>query len=187
MDTVPVMRALLIAPLLALVGTSSIAAASSAAPGSGGATGTSVAHCTDGQVRVREGRSDGGAGHIGIRIHFKNHSSVTCSVRGYPGAAGLNKHGRQVEQAKRTRRGMVGGLKPHHKIPTVSLAPGEVATAVVEGSDVPVNNHRCRTLHGMLVTPPNDFTAVHVKHAPPDCDGIQIHPVIKGKTGSQYR
>jgi len=147
---------------------------------------TSVSHCTDSQVRVREGRSDGAAGHIGIRIHFKNKSSATCSVRGYPGAAGLNKHGKQVVQAQRTRRGMLGGLKPHHKIPTVVLHSGDVATAVIEGVDVPVKNHRCRTLHGLLVTPPNLFDAVHLRHAPPDCDGIQIHPVIAGKTGSQF-
>jgi Domain of unknown function (DUF4232) len=145
-----------------------------------------VAHCTDSQLKVREGRLNGGAGHIGFPIHFKNHSSTTCSLRGYPGAAGLNKHGKQVVQAKRTRRGMVGGLKPHHPIPTVVLHPGQVASAVVEGSDVPFKNHKCRTLHGMLITPPNDYTAVHIKQAPPDCSGIEVHPVIKGKSGSEF-
>jgi hypothetical protein len=163
-----------------------VSAAPLLATGNATATGRAAAHCKDSQLRVREGRADAAAGHIGFRLRFHNSGSAPCTLRGYPGAAGLNKHGRQVVQAKRTKRGMLGGLKPGHKIPTVLLRPGRVATAVIEGTDVPTQGHHCRTLHGLLVTPPNDTAAVYLKHAPPDCDGIQIHPVIKGKTGRQH-
>jgi hypothetical protein len=175
------MKTLLLAGAVAATAVVPFAAPSSATPR------TAVPHCTDSQLRIREGHGDGAAGHVGFAIRFKNHSGTTCSVRGYPGAAGLNKHGKQVVQATRTKRGMIGGLKPGHAIPTVVLKPGHVASAVIEGVDVPVQGHKCRTLHGLLVTAPNDFDAVHLHSAPPDCDGIQIHPVVKGKTGSQLR
>jgi hypothetical protein len=142
--------------------------------------------CSYHQLKVTE--SDGGAatGHIGIAIRFRNHSDTACSLTGYPGAAGLNKHGKQVQQAKRTKRGFIGGLKPGHSIPTITLPPGDVASALIEGTDVPQGNHaHCRTLHGLLVTPPNTKKSVRLKDAPPDCSRIQIHPVVRGKNGSQ--
>jgi hypothetical protein len=143
-------------------------------------------HYRDGQLRVREGGAGAATGHIGIPIRFRNRSHRTCSLRGYPDAAGLNKHGKQVTQAKRTKRGFIGGLKPGHKIPTVVLHPGQVASALVEGTDVPQGTRKhCRELHGLLVTPPNDHRAHHFRDAPPDCSRIQIHPVVKGKDGSQ--
>lgn len=143
-------------------------------------------HCREGQLRVREGAAGAATGHIGIPIRFRNRSRRTCSLRGYPGAAGLNKHGKQVTQAKRTKRGFIGGLKPGHKIPTVVLHPGQVASSLIEGTDVPEGNQKhCRVLHGLLVTPPDDQRALHFRHAPPDCSRIQIHPVVRGKDGSQ--
>lgn len=147
---------------------------------------SAVDRCHAGQLRVREGSAGAATGHIGFPIHFRNHSDRTCSLRGYPGAAGLNKHGRQVTQAKRTKRGFIGGLKPGHKIPTIDLKPGQTASALIEGADVPVGNQKhCRGLHGLLVTPPNTRQSVHLTHAPPDCTRIEIHPVVRNKDGSQ--
>jgi Protein of unknown function (DUF4232) len=169
--------------LVALLG----AAIVSAIPLSGVSAGaTTISHCAYGQLKISEGGGEGATGHIEIPLHFRNKSDRVCEVRAYPGVAGLNKHGKQVEQAKRTRRGFTGGVAPGHKIPTVVLEPGQEATAIVEGTDVPVGHARkCRVLHGLLVTPPNDFKSVHLKHAPPDCSRIQVHPVIRGKDGSQ--
>jgi hypothetical protein len=148
---------------------------------------SSISHCRAGQLRVREGGAGAATGHIGTPIRFHNRSLQTCTLRGYPGAAGLNKHGKQVTQAKRTRRGFIGGLKPGHRIPTIVLHPGQVASSLIEGTDVPQGNQNkpCRELHGLLVTPPNTRRAIHFTDAPPDCSRIQIHPVVRGKDGSQ--
>jgi hypothetical protein len=147
---------------------------------------TTVNHCSYAQLKVKEVSAGAGLGHGGYRLHFRNTSHRVCSLRGYPGAAGLNKHGKQIEQAKRTKTGYIGGVSPGHPIPTVILEPGQQATSVVEGTDVPTaHQKRCRVLHGLLVTPPGDHKSVHVRHAPPDCSRIEIHPVVRNKTGRQ--
>lgn len=149
---------------------------------------TTIPHCDIHQLRVTEGAGGAGLGHVGYPIRFTNRSQATCSVRGYPGVAGLNKHGKQVEQALRTKNGYLGGVKPGHPIPTVVLKPGQVASALVEGTDVPAGHQKhCRELHGLIVTPPNDRQSVHLKHAPPDCSRIEVHPVVRGKNGTQNR
>jgi hypothetical protein len=149
---------------------------------------TVIPHCGIHQLRVSEGSGDAGLGHVGISIRFQNRSQTTCSIHGYPGTAGLNKHGKQVEQALRTKNGYLGGVRPGHPIPTVTLEPDQVASALVEGTDVPSGHQKhCRVLHGLLVTPPNDRQSVHLKHAPPDCSRIEIHPVVRGKDGTQNR
>lgn len=152
-----------------------------------GAT-TGIPHCGIHQLRVSEGSGDAGLGHVGYPVRFRNRSQTACSVHGYPGVAGLNKHGKQVEQALRTKNGYLGGVRPGHPIPTVILKPGQVASALVEGTDVPSGHQKhCRVLHGLLVTPPNDRRSVHLKHAPPDCSRIEIHPVVRGKDGTESR
>jgi hypothetical protein len=181
-------RAVTVASTTLAIGASLVAAAATTSCANANATTRFgvVSHCTYSQLQIREGRGLAATGHIGYRLHFRNTSSRVCSVRGYPGAAGLNKHGKQVTQARRTPSGFLGGLKPGHTPPTVVLKSGEVATAVIEGVDV--NSHGgagCPTLHGLLVTPPNDRKSVHLKFAPPDCARIQIHPVIRGESGSQ--
>lgn len=147
-------------------------------------TAIAAPHCTAAQLKVSEGRIQGALGHIMVPIHFRNTSSTTCTLYGYPGAAGL-KHGRQVVQAKRVASGYMGGLKQGNPIPLVTLAPHEQGTARIEGSDVTgPSGRRCKELTGLLVTPPNDRKSVHLKHSPPSCR-LQIHPVIKGSSGTQ--
>jgi hypothetical protein len=149
---------------------------------------SAVPHCQSHQLTVSEGAGGAGLGHVGYPIRLRNRSQATCSVHGYPGVAGLNKHGKQVEQALRTKSGYLGGVKPGHPIPTVILQPHQVASALVEGTDVPSGHQKhCRELHGLLVTPPNDHKAIHLNHAPPDCSRIEVHPVVRGKSGTQSR
>lgn len=147
---------------------------------------TNAPHCSFAQLKVTEGAIDGGLGHIMVPIHFRNVSNSTCTLYGYPGAAGL-KHGHQVKQAKRVPTGYMGGLKQGNPIPLVTLAPHEEGTARIEGSDVPgPSGNRCKELTGLLVTPPNDMRSVHLPKSPPSCR-LQIHPVIKGASGTQPR
>jgi hypothetical protein len=164
-----------------------VLATGSAAVSASATTSTAaVSHCRINQLRVSESAGAAGLGHIGIAIRFRNRSMATCSVHGYPGVAALNKHGKQVQQALRTKNGYLGGVKPGHPIPTVVLGTGDVASALVEGTDVPIGHEKhCRKLHGLLVTPPNTRQAVHLKVAPPDCSRIEVHPVVRGKDGSQ--
>lgn len=146
--------------------------------------------CTGSQLRTSEKHWAGGylgygLGHSGAVILFTNTSHRNCSLRGYPGAGGVNSSGIQVTQARRTPSGYLGGLwGTTTAAPTVTLTPGGTASATIEGTDNPVGNATtCPTLAGLLVTPPNTTVSVHLPAAPADCSGLAIHPVVPGPTG----
>ena len=101
-------------------------------------------------------------------------------------AAGLNASGAQVVQAQRTLTGMMGGLAPGvTALPRITLAPGQTASAVVEGTDVPSGTETsCPTYPSLLVTAPNAKASVTIPFALPGCSGLQVHPVVPGTSGS---
>jgi hypothetical protein len=142
--------------------------------------------CRDGQISVSTGVGGGGVGHEDQVLLFTNSSHSACTLSGYPGVAGLDAQGNQVVQAQRTLRGYLGGLDNGATTPpTVSLSPGQVASATVEGTDVPVGSATsCPTYPALLVTPPNLTRSVQVTAGLPGCSPIQIHPVVPGSSGS---
>jgi hypothetical protein len=126
------------------------------------------------------------AGHQGVVLLFVNHGPTSCVLFGYPGVAGVNSSGAQVVQAQRTLTGMMGGLAPGvATLPRVTLAPGQTASAVVEGTDVPSGTETsCPTYPSLLVTAPNTKVSVSVVQSLPGCSGLQVHPVVPGTSGS---
>jgi hypothetical protein len=151
-----------------------------------GASATSPS-CTGDQLAATLGRSGVGLGHVGQTIVFTNVSTSACTLYGYPGVAGLDGAGRQIVQATRTPSGYLGGLwnTPNGPPPTVALAPGEVASALVEGLDDQVGSMPCVQLSGLLVTAPNTTRSVEFPSAPSDCDGLEVHPVVPGTSGTE--
>jgi Protein of unknown function (DUF4232) len=156
--------------------TSAVPAASATAPS-----------CAGDQLATALGRSGAGLGHVGQAVVFTNVSSTACTLYGYPGVAGVDKAGTQVVQATRTPSGYLGGLwsTPNGPPPTVALAPGQVASALVEGTDNPIGSMPCVQLSGLLVTAPNTTRSVELPSAPSDCDGLEVHPVVPGTSGTQ--
>lgn len=144
--------------------------------------------CTSAQLAVSAGPGRGATGHSEVTLLFKNTGSTTCRLHGYPGVAGLDAAGKQVTQAQRTPEGFMGGLSSTTAAPpTVTLTPGQTASAIVEGTDVPQGGATsCPTLAGMLVTAPNTTHAVHFSEVPGDCSGLQVHPVVPGTSGSVH-
>ena len=146
-----------------------------------------VPACTGSQIAVTPGQWGGATGHIGGAVLFRNTSRSTCSLYGYPGVAGLDSAGRQEVQATRSPRGFIGGLPTPTSHPrTVVLAPGAVASAVVEGVDVPSGGATsCPSYPSILVTPPGTRSSTHLNLAVPGCGGIEVHPVVPGTSGGQ--
>lgn len=141
--------------------------------------------CAGSAIRVSTGTGGAGLGHVGIPLLFTNTSSRTCHLQGYPGVDGVRADG-GTETARRTPRGYLGGLAPGATPPDVALAPGQTATALVEGIDVPVDGATsCPQLRRLRVTPPNTRTTVTIDATPPDCAGLLVHPVLAGTTGTQ--
>ncbi len=113
-----------------------------------------------------------------VPILFKNISSRTCVLQGYPGVAGLNAAGQQVTQAVRTPFTHVGAPS------AISLAPGQTASAPVQGSDVPVGSATtCTSYPALLVTPPNETHSQRLAVTLPGCNGLRVGPVVAGTAG----
>jgi len=145
-----------------------------------------LATCAFSQLSVTGGQQAAGLGHEGVPLLFRNTSTATCALEGYPGVAGLDAAGDQVVQAVRTPSGYLGGLNPGTTTPpAVTLAPGQLASAMVEGTDMPTGTETsCPQYPALLVTPPGATQSVHVTAALPGCSPIQVHPVVPGSTGS---
>jgi hypothetical protein len=127
---------------------------------------------------VTPGQSNGAAGSITVPVLFRNISHRTCTLQGYPGVAGLNAAGQQVVQAVRTPFTHVGPPS------AISLAPGQTASAPVQGSDVPVGTATtCVSYPKLLVTPPGETHSQQVVVTLPGCNGLRVGPVVAGIMG----
>jgi hypothetical protein len=153
-----------------------------------------VARCRDGQISATNEGGGSGLGHQDQVILFTNQSRATCLLTGYPAVAGLDAEGNQVVQAQRTPGDYMGGLPPGVTAPpTVRLIPGQSASAVIEGTDVPVGSATsCPHYPALLVTPPGLSDSVRVSVSDlginppglPGCGPIEVHPVVPGSSGS---
>lgn len=142
--------------------------------------------CGNDQLAIALGGAGGGLGHEGQALLITNVSSATCTLFGYPGVAGLDDAGQQVIQAVRTLSGYLGGLwnSPEGPPPTVTLAPQQTASALVEWTDVNMGSTPCVQLHGLLVTAPNTTRSVDLPVAASPCSGMEVHPVVPGTSGT---
>jgi hypothetical protein len=67
----------------------------------------------------------------------------------------------------------------------VVLGPGTVASALVEGTDVPEGvGSSCPTYPALLVTPPTSTLSTRLAVPLPGCSPIEVHPIVSGVTGS---
>ena len=148
-----------------------------AVPAATGAT--SVSECTTAQVHISLGTFQGGLGHGGWPIVFKNRGGI-CTLRGYPGVDGLSASGAVVVHAKRTLYGYLGGT---HTIKTVTLAEGKTASAFLEGFNAPTPHQPCHPFKYLKITPPNQTKSVKIAAHDSVCYP-EIHPVVVGSSGS---
>ena len=181
-------------------GTTPVVTATSAGGGSGtgGTTGGSTpsvapalggtAACTGSQIKVTTG--DGGAGlsHGALTLIFTNISSTSCSLSGYPGAALPYSGG--TWNATRTMAGYMGGAANYSSPPTVDIAPGAAASALIEWEAATVNgapdnatNCPGSVAQSLEVTPPNTQSTTTFPPLQGACQGFEIHPVVPGTTG----
>jgi Protein of unknown function (DUF4232) len=142
--------------------------------------------CTFAELEISLGQMGAGLGHEGGTVLFENTGTSACALAGYPGVAALNSTGQQVAQAQRTPSGYLGGMETGSTTPPlVELQPGGTASAMVEGTDVPVGNATsCPTYAAVLVTPPTSTQSTRLTLSLPGCSPLQVHPVVSGTTGS---
>lgn len=149
-------------------------------------TPTFVPFCRAGELAIGPGHSGVGLGHSGGTVVFRNIGTSACRLRGYPGVLGLDAAGRPVTRARHILGGYIGGILGRAEAPPlVTLYPGQVASAVVEGTDVPVGAATsCPVYSAILVAAPQSAHFVRVPIGIGGCSGLEVHPVVAGPTGS---
>lgn len=126
--------------------------------------------CATHSLRVQTGAIGAGAGQRFLPLVFLNAGSTPCTLRGYPGVAGLNAAGQQVTQAAR---------EPGTAVSTITLVPGGAASTVVRAAAMPGGtSSTCPSDYaGLLVTPPGQTGSIRVSVSLPACSGLSVRPV----------
>jgi hypothetical protein len=137
---------------------------------------TAGAPCRASQLQVTATAMSPADAHRGVQLHFALiPTGAPCSLVGYPGVDSGT--GGPLLHARRTPNGHLGGLPIGVNNPQiVDLVPGQVATAVVEGSAVNADGSPCSTYSDLRVTPPNTTVARVVATTIDTCT-LQVHPV----------
>ena len=160
--------------------TASSPAASGRPATSSMATTGSATPCGDGALSVTSSPGSAGLGHYGLDLLFTNRGRTTCTVAGYPGADGVE-GGRQVP-AERSLQGYLGGVATGSP-PVVTLAPGAVASALLEGTQA-CSGPGSAAFSALLVTPPGTHVTTRLAFRGADCGGLAVHPEVAGRSGS---
>ncbi|MFF6996843.1 DUF4232 domain-containing protein [Streptomyces sp. NPDC008313] len=128
-------------------------AASSSASSASAAGAGSGTRCHTSELRASVGPNHPGAGQENFALVLTNTSGHTCTLHGYPGAAFVDGHGKQL------------GADPKRssdQARTVTLKPGATASAGLTFSNPEVSGARTATPAALLVTPPDERDALKV-------------------------
>jgi hypothetical protein len=156
----------------------------------GSATGSAAVRrsgttCSLRQLTVSVTDGLGGAGHSSSVILVRNNGPSTCHLKGYPEVRLFNAQGTGAAEAIETPTGFTGGLPTGAPIPSVELRKGEVASAVMEGTDIPTSGATtCPSFHDYTITLPGIADVVHIDHETGSCSGLYVHPLVIGFNGA---
>ncbi len=188
------------APLALIIALASVASAcgTGSAPG-GSASSTTKGHdCAFSQLSVTYAGMTSGLGHFGVVIRLKNRSNTSCKIDGYPKVTALDAAGNPVENAREAICGYLGGLQCDGRPTAVNVAPGQSASALVEGSALS-SAKTCPVYAAFEVTPPGLTQATTIRLTGskwrimdnsvgmPGCQPIDVHPVVLGASGGSLR
>lgn len=157
----------------------------SAAPGSGSASGTTPAAggsqptsphaagpapCATADLQVKLGASSGAAGSVYQTIDFTNNGTSTCTLFGYPGVS-------LTGGSPPAQIGAAAARNPSATPTEVSLAPGAVASAVVQvtfAGNYPAATCGPTPADALLVYPPNQKASVSLPYHTSGCSSTKI-------------
>jgi hypothetical protein len=105
---------------------------------------------------------------------------------GYPKVQLLNAGGIVSAVATEAPTGFTGGLPPGAPIPSINLGGGKVASAVIEGTDVPPigNATTCPSYPSYMITLPGMHNATKINRPIGSCSGLSVHPFVIGFNGT---
>ncbi len=149
--------------------------ATSTAPASSSGAASGPGLCTPTVLTFVVNPDNGAAGTDYFSVTATNGSKQPCVTTGYPGVALLDAAGHQVLQATRQQNGIT--------VATVTLQPGEKATAVIAAASAAVDNSACATFPALLFTMPDNTDSTKLVHKVYAC-AVSVRPFVEGDTGT---
>jgi hypothetical protein len=148
-----------------------------------------VARCQETQLDIKWAPGGAGLGHLAQLIVIKNIGANSCTETGYPTVRMTGGPSVVASVARKTRDGYLGGLGgPNAKVPlpvVILRAHGGTASSMVEGGDVPVGNAvECVIYTKVTIALPHLSPPYHYTTRFSGCVRPQVHPIVKGSTGS---
>jgi hypothetical protein len=156
------------------------------------AFGASVAQCQETQLDVHWVSGEAGLSHASQIIVITNISASACKLSGYPTVKMTGGASVVTSVAKKTRNGYLGGLggpNAYVPLPVVKLrAHGGTASSMVEGGDVPIGNAvGCVIFNKVSIEIANLKPSYRFGTRFSGCVRPQVHPIVKGSTGSSLK
>ncbi|MDR3663387.1 MAG: DUF4232 domain-containing protein, partial [Mycobacterium sp.] len=112
---------------------------------------TELGPCADSDLEVTNAPVESASTQRRVVVSFRNTSSHTCTMVGYPGADLVTPPGGVLINVPR---------RPANAAHRLTLQPGQVATADVSTSAIDTGSgNSCARWGQLVVTPPNDFTS----------------------------
>lgn len=145
------------------------APAATSAPGTSkaGTSGTGVGPCPTRSLQAKVGGSQGTAGSTYEVIDFKNISSTTCTLYGYPGVSLAG--GTPVAQI-----GLAATRDTTSARHVVTLAPGatgNVTLRIVDAGNFDATECQPKTATYLQIYPPDQTTPIYLASSTPACAG----------------
>jgi hypothetical protein len=154
-----------------------------AAGGAPAAKSSALPECKANDLKLGVGQGDGAAGHTIVPLTFTNVSGTTCAMQGWPGVSFVTGDAGTQVGAPAARMAAKG--------PQVNLAPGNVASALVQAANPGVYGGGCSptSVRGFRVYAPDDTAAMFVPYQTTGCGNpstiqLQVQTVKPGAGGA---
>ncbi len=145
--------------------------------GGNGETGGGSTACSPTDLKLSLGSPNGAAGHVYQPLQFTNVGKTPCLIVGFPGVSYVTGDSGSQVGAPAQRDGTEG--------PRVTLAPGQMASAILIMTDVGVFDPGvCKPTptRGFRVYPPNTTAALFVAANGTGCAGNPPSPQLRVQT-----
>jgi hypothetical protein len=115
-----------------------------------------VPRCATASLRILVGSGSGAMGTVAVEFGFINHSTKTCSLRGYPRVQMLTRSGQNLSTTDQRGTGYFG-----IKEKTVVLASGKTAYfGILYSNGTGYPNVTCPESAALKFTPPQDIRTI---------------------------
>jgi hypothetical protein len=135
-----------------------------------------VPSCGNNSLAVTRTFTQGGAGHGWMALIYRNVTSHTCTVYGYPGLDAISSTGHVLAHATRSLSGYGSG----GHLSTVSIPPGGFASAGVEWLNFNPHTSGPCAFSATVNTIVANTTAVHRLRVSVSACNLQVHPTVPG-------